>query len=49
MFRDTASLDESAEAAAALLGTVDSETVVTDYWVTECLRILSRDFGTHFV
>lgn len=49
LFRDTASLDESAEAAAALLGTVDAETLVKDYWVTECLRILSRDFGTHFV
>ncbi len=49
LFRETASLDDSAEAAAALLGTVDAETLVKDYWVTECLRILSEDFGEHFV
>jgi len=49
LFRETASLDDSAEAAAALLGTVDAETLVKDYWVTECLRILSGDFREHFV
>lgn len=49
LFRDAAALDDSAEAAATRFGDVDAETLVKDYWVTECLRILARDFGEHFV
>lgn len=49
LFRDAAALDDSAEAAATRFGDVDAETLVKDYWVTECLRILTREFGEHFV
>ena len=49
LFRDVAPLDDSAEAAAAILGDVDAETLIKDYWVTEALRILSDQFGEYFV
>ena len=49
LFRDVAPLDDSAEAAAAVLGDVDAETLIKDYWVTEALRILSDQFGPYFV
>lgn len=49
LFRDFAPLDDSAEAAAALLGDIDAETLVKDYWVTETLRVISRNHGDCFV
>jgi len=49
LFRDFASLDDSAEAAAALLGDVDAETLIKDYWVTETLRVISTNHGDYFV
>lgn len=49
LFRDFAPLDDSAEAAAALLGDVDAETLIKDYWVTETLRVISTNHGDLFV
>lgn len=47
-FRDSAPLDDSAEAAAALLGDVDAETLAKDYWVTEALRALADEYSGYF-
>lgn len=49
LFRNEAPLDESAEAAAALIGDIDAETLVKDYWVTEALRALSNECRGYFV
>jgi len=49
LFRDFVPLDDSAEAAAALLGDVDAETLIKDYWVTETLRVISANQGGYFV
>jgi Nucleotidyl transferase AbiEii toxin, Type IV TA system len=48
LFRDFAPLDDSAEAAAALVGDVDSETLVKDYWVTQALRVLADEYSGLF-
>jgi hypothetical protein len=48
LFRDSAPLDDSAEAAAALVGDIDSETLVKDYWVTQALRVLADGFSGFF-
>lgn len=47
-FRDSAPLDDSAEAAAALMGDVNAETLVKDYWVTEVLRALVDGYTENF-
>ena len=49
LYRDKASLDDSAEAAAALIGDVDAETLIKDYWVTEALRVLAARHVDFFV
>jgi len=49
LFRDSAPLDDSAEAAAALIGDVDAETLIKDYWVTQVLRALVDEYHANFV
>jgi hypothetical protein len=41
-------LDDSAEAASALVGEIDSETLVKDYWVTQALRVLAQGYRGYF-
>lgn len=49
LFRDSAPLDDSAEAAAALMGDMNAETLVKDYWVTQVLRVLVDGYCENFV
>jgi hypothetical protein len=48
LFRDSAPLDDSADAAAALVGDVDAETLIKDYWVTQALHVLADEYGGFF-
>ena len=48
LFRDSAPLDDSAEAAAKLVGDVDAETLIKDYWVTQALHVLADEYAGFF-
>jgi predicted nucleotidyltransferase component of viral defense system len=47
-FRDTSEFGPTLDAAAERLG-ISATAVEKDYWVSEVLRVLAKDFGDDFI